>query len=73
MGLLVGAGVGGVIALAACTEEGGLCATGAIVPLAFVGGVIGYAIASSGEHDRLLMNVGPQRDGRYGLGASVRF
>ncbi len=75
IGLLVGAGVGGVIALAACTEEnlGGLCVTGAIVPLALVGGVIGYAIASSGQHDRLLVSVGPQRDGRYGLGAAVRF
>ena len=73
IGLLVGAGVGGVVALAACTEEGGLCATGAIVPLAFVGGVIGYAIASSGEHDCFSMIVGPQHDGRFGCGASVRF
>jgi len=74
IGLLVGAGVGGVIALAACTEQVVvLCVTGAIVPLALVGGVIGYAIASSGQHDRLLVSVGPQRDGRYGLGAAVRF
>ena len=62
-----------MVALAACTEEGGLCVTGAIVPLAFLGGVIGYAVASSGEHDRFLVSVAPQRDGRFGLGLSVRF
>jgi hypothetical protein len=38
-----------------------------------VGAIIGYVIASSGKHDRLLVSVGPQRDGRFGLGASVRF
>ena len=88
IGLLVGAGVGAVIGLASgddasaddlpCSIIFGGCAAsekaaiGAVI-FGVVGTVIGYAIASSGQHDRLLMNVGPQRDGRYGLGASVRF
>ena len=45
---------------------------GAVV-FGVVGAVIGYAIASSGEHDRLFVSVGPQRDGRFGFGASVSF
>jgi len=45
---------------------------GAVV-FGVVGAVIGYAIASSGKHDRLLVSVGPQRDGRFGLGLSGRF
>ena len=84
IGLLVGAGVGAVIGLASGDEPPDLgcaiffcraserVAIGAVV-VGFVGAVIGYAIASSGVHDRLLVSVGPQRDGRYGLGASVRF
>ena len=80
IGLLVGAGVGAVIGLAsgddtpcwiACTASE-KAAIGAVM-FGAVGAVIGYAIASSGQHDRLLVGVGPQRDGRYGLGASVRF
>ena len=84
IGLLVGAGVGAVIGLASGDEPPDLgcaiffcraserVAIGAVV-FGFVGAVIGYAIASSGQHDRLLVSVGPRRDGRYGLGASVRF
>ena len=84
IGFLVGAGVGAVIGLAAGDEPPDpgcgifFCraservAIGAVV-FGFVGAVIGYAIASSGQHDRLLVSVGPQRDGRYGLGASVGF
>ncbi len=80
IGLLVGAGVGAVIGLAsgddtpcwiACTASEK--ATIGAVMFGAVGAVIGYAITSTGQHNRLLMNVGPQRDGRYGLGASVRF
>ncbi len=80
IGLLVGAGVGAVIGLAsgddtpcwiACTASE-KAAIGAVM-FGAVGAVIGYAIASSGQHDRLLVGVGPQRDGRYGLGATVRF
>ncbi len=80
IGLLVGAGVGAVIGLAsgddtpcwiACTASE-KAAIGAVM-FGVVGAVIGYAIASSGQHDRLLVGVGPQRDGRYGLGATVRF
>ena len=80
IGLLVGAGVGAVIGLAsgddtpcwiACTASE-KAAIGAVM-FGAVGAVIGYAIASSGQHDRLLVGVGPQRDGRFGLGASVRF
>ena len=81
IGLLVGAGVGAVIGLASgddprgtflgltASEKAGIGAVG----LGFVGAVIGYAIASSGKHDRLLVSVGPQRDGRFGLGLSGRF
>ncbi len=89
IGLLVGAGVGAVIGLAMgddqpsgddlpCTFFFASCAAsekaaiGAVV-VGFVGAVIGYAIASSGKHDRLLVSVGPQRDGRFGLGISGRF
>ncbi len=89
IGLLVGAGVGAVIGLAMgddqpsgddlpCTFFFASCAAsekaaiGAVV-VGFVGAVIGYAIASSGKHDRLLVSVGPQRDGRFGLGLSGRF
>ncbi len=89
IGFLVGAGVGAVIGLAMgddqpsgddlpCTFLFASCAAtekaaiGAVV-VGFVGAVIGYAIASSGVHDRLLVSVGPQRDGRLGLGLSMRF
>ncbi len=84
IGFLVGAGVGAVIGLASGDEppdpgcaiffcrSSERVAIGAVV-FGFVGAVIGYAIASSGQHDRLLVSVGPQRDGRFGLGASVRF
>ena len=81
IGLLVGAGVGAVIGLASgddprgtflgltALQKAGIGAVG----LGFVGAVIGYAIASSGKHDRLFVSVGPQRDGRFGLGLSGRF
>ncbi len=80
IGLLVGAGVGAVIGLAsgddtpcwiACTasEKAAIGALG----LGIVGAVIGYAIASSGEHGRRFVSLGPQRDGRFGLGLSVGF
>ena len=81
IGLLVGAGVGAVIGLASGDDPSGTflgttasekAAIGAVA-VGVVGIVIGYAIASSGQHDRLLVSVGPQRDGRYGLGAAVRF
>ncbi len=83
IGLLVGAGVGAVIGLASGDEPSGAfclwaCTAldrariGAVV-LGVVGAFIGYAIASSGKHDRLLVSVGPQRDGRFGLGLSGRF
>ncbi len=83
IGLLVGAGVGAVIGLASADEPSGTfclwactasekAAMGAVI-FGVVGAVIGYAIASSGQHDRLLVGVGPQRDGRFGFGASVRF
>ncbi len=80
IGLLVGAGVGAVIGLAsgddtpcwiACTASE-KAAIGAVM-FGAVGAVIGYAIASSGKHDRLLVSVGPQRDGRLGLGLSAGF
>ena len=84
IGLLVGAGVGAVIGLASGDEPPDLgCAIFfcraservaiGVVVFGFVGAVIGYAIASSGQHDRLLVSVGPQRDGRFGLGMSGRF
>ena len=81
IGLLVGAGVGAVIGLASGDDPpgtfwgitaSGKAAIGA-VGLGFVGAVIGYAIASSGKHNRLLVRVAPQRDGRFGLGLSARF
>ena len=81
IGLLVGAGVGAIIGLASGDDAPGTflgltagekAAFGAAV-FGVVGAVIGYAIASSGEHDRLLISVGPLRDGRFGLGLSVRF
>ncbi len=84
IGLLVGAGVGAAIGLASGNDSpcsGWFCwalgaeekaAIGAVV-LGVVGGIIGYVIASSGKHDRLLVSVGPQRDGRLGVGASARF
>ena len=81
IGLLVGAGVGAVIGLASGDDPSGTffgltaenkAAVGAAV-VGFVGAVIGYAIASSGEHGRLFMKVGPQRDGGIGPGTSVRF
>ncbi len=81
IGLLVGAGVGAVIGLASGDDPRGTflgltalqkAGIGAVA-LGFVGAVIGYAIASSGKHDRLLVSVGPQRDGRFGLGLSGRF
>ena len=80
IGLLVGAGVGAIIGLASGDDAPGTflgltagekAALGAAV-FGVVGAVIGYAIASSGEHDRLLISVGPLRDGRFGLGLSVR-
>ena len=83
IGLRVGAGVGAVIGLASGDDPSGascflICtasekaAIGAVI-FGGVGAIIGYAIASSGKHDRLLVSVGPQRDGRFGLGLSVRF
>ena len=83
IGLLVGAGVGAVIGLASGDDPSGascflICtasekaAIGAVI-FGGVGAIIGYAIASSGKHDRLLVSVGPQRDGRFGLGMSGRF
>ncbi len=83
IGLLVGAGVGAVIGLASGDEPPGthclfVCTASekaaiAALGLGIVGAVIGYAIASSGQHDRFLVSVGPQRDGRFGLGLSGRF
>ncbi len=81
IGLLVAGGVGAVIGLASGDDPRGTflgltalekARIGAVV-FGVVGAVIGYAIASSGKHDRLLVSVGPQRDGRFGLGGSVRF
>ena len=81
IGLLVGAGVGAVIGLASGDDPRGTffgltalekARIGAVV-FGVVGAVIGYVIASSGKHDRLLVSVGPQRDGRFGLGLSGRF
>ncbi len=83
IGLLVGAGVGAVIGLASGDDPSGascflICtasekaAIGAVI-FGGVGAIIGYVIASSGKHDRLLVSVGPQRDGRFGLGMSGRF
>ena len=81
IGLLVGAGVGAVIGLASGDEPpgtfwgitaSGKAAIGAVI-FGGVGAIIGYAIASSGKHDRLVVSVAPQRDGRFGLGLSVRF
>ena len=81
IGLLVGAGVGAVIGLASGDDRPGTflgltalekARIGAVV-FGAVGAVIGYVIASSGKHDRLLVSVGPQRDGRFGLGLSGRF
>ncbi len=83
IGLLVGAGVGAVIGLASGDDPSGAscfffctasekAAIGAVI-FGGVGAIIGYAIASSGKHDRLLVSVGPQRDGRFGLGMSGRF
>ncbi len=81
IGLLVGTGVGAVIGLASGDDPRGTFlgltasqkAALSAVALGVVGAVIGYAIASSGKHDRLLVSVGPQRDGRFGLGLSGRF
>ncbi len=81
IGLLVGAGVGAVIGLASGDDPRGTFfgltalekAHIAGAALGVVGAVIGYAIASSGQHDRLLVSVGPQRDGRLGLGLSAGF
>ena len=81
IGLLVGAGVGAVIGLASGDDPRGTFfgltalekARIAGAALGVVGAVIGYAIASSGKHDRLFVSVGPQRDGRSRLGLSVRF
>ncbi len=79
--MLVGAGVGAVIGLASGDDPRGtflgLTASekariGAVL-FGVVGAVIGYVIASSGKHNRLFVSAGPQRDGRLGLGASVRF
>ncbi len=83
IGLLVGAGVGAVIGLASGDDPSGascflICtasekaAIGAVI-FGGVGAIIGYVIASSGKHDRLLVSVGPQRDGRLGLGLSAGF
>ena len=81
IGLLVGAGVGAVIGLASGDDPpgtfwgitaSGKAAIGAVI-FGGVGAIIGYAIASSGKHDRLFVSVAPQRDGRFGLGLSVRF
>ena len=81
IGLLVGAGVGAVIGLASGDDPPGTwfgftafekAGIGAVM-LGVVGAVTGYVIASSGKHDRLLVSVGPQRDGRFGLGLSGRF
>jgi hypothetical protein len=80
IGLLVGASVGAVIGFASGDDPPGgflgataseKAAIGAVV-FGAVGAVIGYAIASSGEHDRLFVSAGPQRDGRFGLGLSMR-
>ncbi len=82
IGLLVGAGVGAVIGLASGDDPSGascflICtasekaAIGAVI-FGGVGAIIGSVIASSGKHDRLLVSVGPQRDGRFGLGMSGR-
>ncbi len=81
IGLLVGAGVGAVIGLASGDDpRGTFLGLTALekariggAALGVVGAVIGYAIASSGKHDRLFVSVGPQRDGRFGLGLSRRF
>ena len=81
IGLLVGAGVGAVIGLASGDDPRGTflgltalqkAGIGAVI-FGGVGAIIGYVIASSGKHDRLLVSVGPQRDGRFALGLSVRF
>ena len=83
IGLLVGAGVGAVIGLASGDEPPGafcfLACTAyekaAIGAVAFgvVGAVIGYAMASSGQHERFLVSVTPQPDSRFALEASVKF
>ncbi len=82
IGFFIGAPVGAIIGFASGDDPGGRgffhftagekAAVGAAV-LGGVGAIIGYAIASIGKHDRLLVSVGPQRDGRFGLGPSVRF
>ncbi len=56
-------------------------ALGGAVVIGLVGGVVGALIGASSRTDRwravplnqLRVSLGPQRDGRYGLGASVRF
>ena len=81
IGFFIGAPVGALIGLASEDDPSGTflpftaeekAAIGAAV-LGGVGAIIGYAIASIGKHDRLLVSVGPQRDGRFGLGLSGRF
>ncbi len=71
---------GAVVGLASGDDSSGFIALTALdkavigaVAFGVVGAVIGYVIASSGKHDRLLVSVGPQRDGRFGLALSGRF
>ena len=88
IGLLIGAATGAVIGFASGDDGPGWfsftaeekAALGA-VGLGGLGAVIGLiaGAASSGERweevplDRVRVSFGPQRDGRFGLGASVRF
>ncbi len=86
IGLLVGGVAGAVIAVAIYEECEPCFIDPATIPMAVaiwvglggaaVGATIGSLIKTDRwavPLDRLLVNVGPQRDGRYGLGATVRF
>ncbi len=86
-GLAIGILGGAVVAAAACPSDqflkasAGGCAIGGAVIVgaggALVGAIIG--VMSTGTRweevplDRLRVRVAPQRDGRFGFGASVRF
>ncbi len=85
IGSVTGAVIGAVVGAASCTDDPflspGQCAFGGGLLFGATGALLGVLVGAgtkterwvSVPRDRVRVSLGPQRDGRLGLGASVRF